>query len=110
MSDPYDWNPPDLPPEQMTDADWLRSQARANFITEDIERADRIAARLDGRCWYVVTHTRAPGHPIIREWQTFSSREVAEQYRDGVLELQQRAGHRCVATVCEGDAMNFMDI
>lgn len=24
MPDPYDWNPPDLPPEQITDADWLR--------------------------------------------------------------------------------------
>lgn len=46
MPDPYDWNLPDLPPEQMTDADWLRDMARANFIEEDIERADRIAARL----------------------------------------------------------------
>ena len=47
MSDPYDWNPPDLAPEDMTDSDWLRSHARANFITEDIERADRIASQLD---------------------------------------------------------------
>lgn len=47
MSDPYDWQGPDCALEDMSDADWLRHEARANFITEDIERADRIAAEID---------------------------------------------------------------
>jgi hypothetical protein len=46
--DPYDWTPPDSPRETWSDADWLRAEARANFVTEDIERADKIARMLDG--------------------------------------------------------------
>jgi hypothetical protein len=46
--DPYAWNPPETPRETWSDADWLRAEARANFVTEDIERADKIARMLDG--------------------------------------------------------------
>ncbi len=45
--DPYAWTPPTGPSDTWSDADWLRDMARANFVTEDIERADKIAARLD---------------------------------------------------------------
>jgi hypothetical protein len=45
--DPFDWNPPDSPRETWSDADWLRDMARANFVTEDIERADKIARTLE---------------------------------------------------------------
>jgi hypothetical protein len=189
--DPYVWTAPDAPRETWSDADWLRAEARANFVTEDIERADRIADQLgqrsiwlcqthprshergwgcpdcvfelrrdlsqmtrerdsakrdakewhavmaatdeeriamqaerdelarwksaateiDGprvpRAWYVLSHTIAAGHPPVREWQTFSSREIAEKYRDGIVELHRNAGHYCVATVCEGEAMEY---
>jgi hypothetical protein len=57
VSDPYDWRAPDGDQSTWSDADWLRYEARSNFITEDIERADRIAARLDiQRC---ATHPTA---------------------------------------------------
>jgi len=45
--DPYTWTAPAGPPETWSDADWLRDMARANFVTEDIERADKIARMLD---------------------------------------------------------------
>lgn len=48
MADPYDWSSPETPREQWSDADWLRDEALANFVTEDVERAFQIAARLDG--------------------------------------------------------------
>jgi hypothetical protein len=50
VSDPYDRKAPEGDPGTWSDADWLRYEARSNFITEDIERADRIAARLDIQC------------------------------------------------------------
>jgi hypothetical protein len=67
VSDPYDWRAPDGDQSTWSDADWLRYEARSNFITEDIERADRIADRLDGadrpgpplRC---ATHPGAESH------------------------------------------------
>src|SRR5688572_19091393 len=46
-ADPYAWNPPSTPPETWSDAGWLRAEARANFVTEDIELADEIARLLD---------------------------------------------------------------
>jgi hypothetical protein len=45
--DPCVWTAPAGPPETWSDADWLRDMARSNFVTEDIERADKIAARLE---------------------------------------------------------------
>lgn len=45
--DPCDWKEPDGDPAAWSDADWLRSMARANLIAEDIARADRIAKQLE---------------------------------------------------------------
>jgi hypothetical protein len=45
--DPYAWTAPAGPPESWPDADWLRAEARANFVIEDIERADKIARTLE---------------------------------------------------------------
>jgi len=46
--DPYAWQPPaGVDHDDLTDADWLRVQARSNFITEDIVKADRIAASIE---------------------------------------------------------------
>jgi hypothetical protein len=41
--DPYDWKDPDGDQARWSDADWLRSMARSNFVIEDIARADKIA-------------------------------------------------------------------
>jgi hypothetical protein len=41
--DSYGWKDPDGDQASWSDADWLRSMARANFVIEDIARADRIA-------------------------------------------------------------------
>ena len=45
--DPYDWKEPVGDPASWSDADWLRNMARANFVIDDIARADWISARLE---------------------------------------------------------------